>query len=703
MGRKRKISTTTCEPDKSIDDEMLGKNWNGSKTKLTRNFIKDCFSEIELCTNLHLLNVCQEWSNIMFETHRTIDTYQDCIKGGEIIINNDEIEKHAQRGILNTRTLAVEFDPLQSDSLKYKKNPDSTSWLIVATGVDNRIILAVDHKSCFSSNFCEIIAIDYESTLKKDTNIILYLFDKDEEDFTSRKPQTVQRIDDILGTLAIRDCDMMNIKKTNGYKIFNDCLLPSTYQNVYVHNSQGFYILDNRLSDLLAIKEGYSIVSSKYHIVKQDKPNKRKSIEKLPPSITSQAYTNSHTFSVKLHVPKKKEMDLLPLWYLPEQFRIPNSVVVVTKKNELYNIPLKDVDYIGSKSKSIPYYSIGKDIIMVGFSIVLYVSGFILGKIVSTEEHCYTMKTENNMLLSLSYETGPEFKIFETFSNAKRWQLSKISNLEKSFSILKPGDLIMNQFINLVQRNGQSYSCIVQIKNIYPKLENEKLVDYKDINSYIVLNGIDESEELPSKSMENSTEKILSSPSGIKKLEKKYTNHYYINNDVFLLKEDIQDVIIIPEADTIKLFGAELFLNDNVSISGPQGVTSIEILTLERIIHNAIVLSGKVYQIDSIRELKRHVKMNVERDSDFTSTLDTFKYSNNFRVSKKVAPLYTQEIKKKPLFKKISKGPSLTEKPKSKKPKPIPSQPESKKFDIESDDTYDPDVWVVKKRKTQNH
>lgn len=121
-------------------------------------------------------------------------------------------------------------------------------------------------------------------------------------------------------------------------------------------------------------------------------------------------------------IPSQEYLKNLPLWYIPQKFRIPNTILIrkndsITNKRELMNLPIEHVSCI-KKVQYVSVYTGEKDYLSVGCFVVLYAPDFPLGKVKATYEKYYSVVCDNN-LLYLKYDE-PIFRMVSkilTFKN----------------------------------------------------------------------------------------------------------------------------------------------------------------------------------------------------------------------------------------------------------------------------------------------
>lgn len=398
---------------------------------LITDFLVDCFSEMNLSSNLQILNTCREWREILLE----------------VSSSNNKIKIGTTYGLK-----------------KYKKNE-----------LSNLLCGTLDHKSLICS-----YSTEYRMTTG--SNILVLSSHMNDRLFLC----SPVRDNDYFCLLDAKHIDVNGENypfKTSDF-VNMEHYLVHTYDN-------GFRIqTSNRRSDIWVWFNEYGLLSFNYINIFRKKQDAEYRIEALK-NITNGdkiEFVNQKTkHVVELVVPPKNEMDEIPLWYIPQLYRYPNTIVI--KEDDSYlNIPLFRVGQV-FKAGKIPSYCFGSEIMHVGFYVVLFAPDFPMGYVKSTGEKYYTAIFDGKKY-SLRYGQ-PLYKIFEKRKNAERWRRMKLDGLKERIAKIRPGDIIMKTFVNrFLIKTNQTYTVVRKIS--MTENTDKGSIDMEEIDRFLVLNHLDD-------------------------------------------------------------------------------------------------------------------------------------------------------------------------------------------------------------------
>jgi hypothetical protein len=314
-------------------------------------------------------------------------------------------------------------------------------------------------------------------------------------------------------------------------------------------------------------------------------------------------------YSVESFVPDRKDLEKLPMWYIPHAYRKPNTVII-RDHNVVKFIP---VEFLvpGSDHLRITYYCSGKDILSVGLWVVLFAPDFPIGKITTTFEQSYILKCEDYEL-RLKY-TEPLFKAFQRQENAKKWRDTRMRSLAEYLPIIKPGDVIMKSFINMMgsSSSGQEYKVV---KKMMRGGKSQDDIGADEIEQFLFNNNLDEDLEFDDEEEVEKTE-IQTVPNKLK---------YYVSPTEYVYPENIQDVIIATEANRVWIKGwpTEVLLNSEIKFKYSSKIFPRDMI-IERIVYGGVVLNGVYYSTDRM-EIKN---VSISKSIDYED-FDPFKSEN---------------------------------------------------------------------------
>jgi len=394
---------------------------------LNREFLLDCFKEIEISSNLKILNTCKEWRELFLYTH--------------------QVSKKIPLGKLYKISLQKEFlsgnvIPISSELNPYFDREFKIYEVIVAAHMFDGIICLCLVKDDFLNLF---ILIDTKSLEKQVEMKIPYKF-------------------------SILDQIYYRLEMTSNGLIINESM--KCYFSKFIH-----------FDDCILYLENINISSNIVDIIKR-----KVLLEEIYPGDQIESFEMQKTI-VKLTIPSKKELDTLPLWYIPQYYRVPNSVLIEEKENFI-NLPLDKIKNVFKSSKITAYIS-GKEFLQIGFYVVLFAPEFPLGYVKKTMEKYFLLIIDGKKYF-LQYN-APQFKIFESKKNAEKWREKRLKITKELLPFIKPGDVIMKGFQNrLLGKNTQSYAIIKRISFGNDKIKDDQKIDMEEIDNYLFFNNIDE-------------------------------------------------------------------------------------------------------------------------------------------------------------------------------------------------------------------
>ncbi len=585
---------------------------------LSRDFIGECFKELAVANNLKILNTCKEWREFFFACHENENV--STITLGKQYQMNARDTPNICCGSLDPTWTFAEINKMTESS---KMNHYCGEFLTVAKFLDGLIWL------CVNIDYCSHYILVDSKTLSTlpETRIVI-------------KSDQVKyyRICCSEDNLFIQESTTSYLFK---FILFPDCVLLIDHINVSCTEDK----MRKRLEMLKDICPGDS--------VDIDEDGKQ---------------------MVKSVVPSKKDIEKLPLWYLPQYYRVGNSIVLTTDEGEGFRNVSLDRILTVTKSSKITAYILGKEVIQVGFYIVLYVPDFPIGKVKKTLEKYYVLII-NGIRYFLSYN-GPQFKIFENKKNAEIWRKNRMSSIKQLSPLLQPGDLIMKGYVNKMNHAGKQVQSFNILKKIAAsvKTQDEESIDMEEIDNYLFLNNIDEELQLEEDEKKTDITSTINS------------KRYYINEKDYVYQEHIQDILIVSEADLITLKGCTepIFKNDTIvcKISGKNRNGEVRV---DRIVYGGVVLNGVYYQADKVT-VKNRIIPEVEYDMNCDSDEERKIMLNEQPTSKK-------EKKIKPI--KTSKEVATNIESASKKRKKRETQVVNHQVITE----YYMPTWISKKKK----
>lgn len=535
-------------------------------------FLSDCFRELRLSANLRLLNICSEWRCLLLDMHPP-DTGIIC--GNVLQVSDEKIRPPFCSGLLDDLALVCE----QVYGLGSPGKDQADKLLVLASGLRGRIFLCCSVRSPLTtSTFCLIDAQDINrqaitnptSSTYQDHHIVC----RQGDDLVIRSSRT-------------RICDV--------WMKFGDLVIP--FRHPWVIKSLA--LAKQRLESLKDVAPG-------------DK------VELL----------DGTKMSVDMVFSSASECDKLAFWYVPTECRKPNTILVKdSEESGNRNIYLENIKTI-TKSARITAYCSDAMVLQVGYTVVLFTPGFPIGVVRATMEKYYSVSIEGS-LYHLRYNE-PLFKVFERVSNAEKWRSIRQKNLLDYLALVKPGDIVQRSFSCRYEipagegwvfaddscrlsggKNSQGYYVLRKTSISRPR--REVSVDMKAIDKFLVFNNIDE--QLAEEELDEDFEQHI--------LRKRY----YIGNKEYIYQEDVQDVIIVPEADTASVKGLEkpVSLGDRLQCKISRRNIR-DWVTVTRIVYGGLVLDDCYYPSDKVF-VKKRVSPELASDEDEEEELPPLKKS----------------------------------------------------------------------------
>ena len=272
-------------------------------------------------------------------------------------------------------------------------------------------------------------------------------------------------------------------------------------------------------------------------------------------------------WTVKMVIPPPKELKKLPTWYIPQSFRIPNSVVATLKRGvgKIKTILQEHVLAV-LKSNPISSYYNQKEYLLTGMFLVLYVEDYLLGVITELHEEYYTLYHENtSSYYSLRYDE-PIYQAFCCKQDAERWREEKIQERKGWYKIISPGDLIMPSFENTFTPNKLKHGF--QFVNQVQKWPVEF----------------------------STTNQPDNRPSSYRKI--------YHTNTSTIIMENILDVIVATSHERVTLYGSINLKGQTLHVGSiidcKLGKTIYNLVMLQRILNGGVVFNDQFFQKEKI-------------------------------------------------------------------------------------------------------
>jgi hypothetical protein len=305
---------------------------------------------------------------------------------------------------------------------------------------------------------------------------------------------------------------------------------------------------------------------------------------------------------VEMVIPRASLLESLPQWYVPQKFRVPNSLVVLASDGirAHVNVPFEHVISV-TRSNRCTISSSGRDLMHVGMHAVLYAPLWPIGIVRNVYEKTYEIECADRTYV-LWYEK-PLFRVFETAERASRWRQQRIQFIEQALPLVRPGDLVLRAFCNsLESRTSQSEFTLV--KRVGMERIARPGINMEAINKFLIDNFIDEDIGEDEMDMSQTVQVFLQNTRGSHtSLQQILTGRrFYLTSPAgsYVRAEFVQDVYLTADADcvTIGNFPHPIYVGDRVEVK--VGKSAAKRVPVDRIVYGGIVLAGIYHPLDKL-------------------------------------------------------------------------------------------------------